>query len=630
MGEKQILSGNEAVSRGCWEAGCRVAAAYPGTPSSEILENIAALYKGDIEAQWAGNEKVAVEIALGASMGGARSIAAMKHVGMNVAADPIFTAAYTGVNGGFVIVSADDPGMHSSQNEQDNRLYAPHAKLLMLEPSDAAECRAYIIGAYELSERFDTPVLFRMTTRICHSKGIVEVEDRQDVSVKKYEKRTEKFTMLPVNAKKRHKIREELLAEAEAYANDCPYNRVEECPDAKIGVITSGVSYQYSREVFGDGVSYLKLGLTYPLPRKLIKEFASKYSALCVVEENDPYLENAVRALGFDPVGKDKIPILYELDSQIVKEALTGESAEEGYQVDATAPPRPPVMCAGCPHRGFFYTVSKKMDKIVPSGDIGCYTLGASEPFLGIDTCICMGSGLSTIIGMAKALRMQGDSRKPLGMLGDSTFFHTGVNSLIDVAVSQANVIAVILDNSITAMTGHQQNPGSGKNIYGEPEPSVDVVSIVRAVGIPEEHIRVVDPLDLGAMSAAIEEGVACEGPFVIVTRRPCVLIKEVAKASADRYCVIDPDKCIGCKMCMKIACPAIAFRPSEDSNGKGKAEIFDRVNCTACGLCEQMCKFGAIAAVGIEKAGMASVGTEDAGTGNADISTVDTEKEGA
>jgi indolepyruvate ferredoxin oxidoreductase alpha subunit len=516
----------------------------------------------------------------------------MKHVGMNVAADPIFTAAYTGVSGGFVIVSADDPGLHSSQNEQDNRLYAPHAKLVMLEPSDSAECREYIIGAYELSERFDTPVLFRMTTRVCHSKGIVDVGERSAEPVKKYEKRTDKFTMLPVNAKKRHKIREELLAEVEEYANDCPYNRTEENDGAVVGVITSGVSYQYSREVFGDKASYLKLGLTYPLPRRLIGEFASKYEQLYVIEENDPYLETAVKALGFDPVGKDRIPILYELDAQIVREALTGESPAEGYAATAVAPPRPPVMCAGCPHRGFFYTISKKMDKIVPCGDIGCYTLGASPPFLGMDTTICMGSGLSTIIGLAKALRLQGDGRKALGMLGDSTFFHTGMNSLVDVAVSEANVIAVILDNSITAMTGHQQNPGSGRNIYGEPEPSVDVVAVVRAVGIPDERIRVVDPLDLDEVSQAIDDGAKAEGPFVIVTRRPCVLIREVARESAGRYCVIDREKCIGCKMCMKVACPALSFRD-------GRAEVFDRVNCTACGLCAQMCKFGAISAEG-------------------------------
>jgi indolepyruvate ferredoxin oxidoreductase alpha subunit len=593
VGEKQILSGNEAVARGCWEAGCRVAAAYPGTPSSEILENIAARYKGDIEAQWAGNEKVAVEIALGAAMGGARSLAAMKHVGVNVAADPIFTAAYTGVTGGFVIVSADDPGLHSSQNEQDNRHYAPHAKLIMLEPSDSAECRGYVMGAYELSERFDTPVLFRMTTRVCHSKSIVEVGEKLAIPVKKYEKRTDKFTMLPVNAKKRHKVREELLVEAEEYANDCPYNRVEENEGAEIGVVTSGVSYQYSREVFGARASYLKLGLTYPLPRRLIREFAQKYERLYVIEENDPYLEDAVRALGFDPVGKDKLPLLYELDAQIVRAALTDEPAAEGYETDAVAPPRPPVMCAGCPHRGFFYTISRKMNMIVPCGDIGCYTLGASPPFFGMDTTICMGSGLSTIIGLAKALRMQGDGRKVLGMLGDSTFFHTGINSLIDVVISGANVIAVILDNSITAMTGHQQNSGSGKNIYGEPEPSVDIVSVALAVGVAHDHIRVVDPLDLEAMARALDDGVAAKGPFVIVTRRPCVLIKEVASEFADRYCEIDAEKCVGCKMCMKVACPAIAFRD-------GKAEVFDRANCTACGLCAQLCKFGAIAAKGV------------------------------
>lgn len=587
----QIMTGNEAVARGAYEAGCTVAAAYPGTPSTEIMENVGALYKNDIYSQWACNEKVATEIAIGGSIGGSRSICAMKHVGMNVATDPIFTMGYAGVNGGLVIVTADDPGCHSSQNEQDNRLYAPHAKLGMMEPSDSQESKDFTIAAFELSERFDVPMLMRMTTRVCHSKSIVELGERTGSPVKSYYCDVNKFALLPAVARKRHVIREKLLAEMEEYANNCPYNRVES-NHSKTGIITSGISYYHSKEVFGDTADYLKLGLTYPLPRRLIADFASNYETLYVIEENEPYLENTVRALGFPCIGKDKIPICGELNAEILKSALFGTVHEDTYQVETEAPVRAPTLCAGCPHRGFFYSISKNRKKILPVGDIGCYALGINAPLNGFDISICMGSGLSSIIGLSKAIALQGDSRKVLGMVGDSTFFHSGINSLIDVVTSEANVIACILDNSITAMTGHQDNPGTTKNLMGLPSPAISIVEMVRATGIGEDRISVVDPLDLSAVQDALAKAIDAVGPYVIITRRPCALIKEVAKANAGKHCVIDPDKCKACKQCMKIACPAIAFKD-------GKATISDPSSCTGCGLCAQMCKFNAIEKVG-------------------------------
>ncbi len=586
---KTIFSGNEAVARGAWEAGCTIAAAYPGTPSTEILENVA-LYKSDIYCEWSCNEKVAAELVSGASIGGARALCAMKHVGMNVAADPIFTMGYAGVNGGLVFVCADDPGCHSSQNEQDNRLFAPHAKIGMLEPSDSQECLDYTKAAFELSERFDVPMLVRMTTRVCHSKSLVETGAREDVGVKPYVKDLDKFALLPAMARKRHVVREKLLTEMEEYACGCPYNTVER-NGAKVGVITSGIAAQYAHEVFGKDADYLKLGLTFPLPNRLIKEFAAAYEKLYVIEELEPYLENAVRRLGFDCVGKDKIPLCGELNPQIIRTALTGVAPAIGYETEVAAPPRPPVLCAGCPHRGFFYALSKKLKKIVPVGDIGCYALGANAPLNGFDYSICMGSGISSLVGLAKALELQGDGRKALGMVGDSTFFHSGLTSLIDVACSGMSVIACVLDNSITAMTGHQDNPGTVKNLMGEDKQPIDLLKLIRACGFDEAHIRVVDPIDQAAMEQALEDGIAAEGPFVIVTKRPCALIKEVAKASAGRYCEVDETKCKSCKACMRISCPAIAF--------DGKAKIVDTVNCTACGLCMQVCKFDAIRKVG-------------------------------
>lgn len=589
---KLLMSGNEAIARGAYEAGCKVAAAYPGTPSTEILENIGKNYKDSIFCHWACNEKVAAEIVSGAAIGGARSLCAMKHVGMNVATDPIFTMAYAGVNGGLVFVTADDPQCHSSQNEQDNRLYAPHAKLAMIESSDSQECKEFTKAAFALSEQFDTPVLLRVTTRICHSKSIVETAAPEVVTVKKYERRPEKFAMLPATARKRHAIREQLLAELEDYAYDCSFNRIEDAP-AKIGVITSGVSYQYVKEVFGDTVGILKMGLTYPLSRKLIAEFAQKYEQIYVVEENEPYLENAVKALGISCRGKDILSVCGELNSQIVKAALTGTQIEAAYHSEAEMPPRAPALCAGCPHRGFFYIVHKNEKRIVPVGDIGCYALGINAPLNGFDYSICMGSGFSSLIGLAKALEMQGDTRKALGMVGDSTFFHSGMASLIDIMTSQANVIACILDNSITAMTGHQDNPGTGRNLMGDPCPSVDIAAVVRAIGFEEDRMRIVDPLDLFAMQEAMEAGINTSGPFVIITKRPCALIKEVIKQNAGRSCAVDLQKCVGCKNCMKITCPALSFKD-------GKAEI-DAAVCNGCGLCAQLCRKDAIKKVGVQ-----------------------------
>ncbi len=592
MSEKVMMSGNEAVARGVWEAGVSVAAAYPGTPSTEILENIGALYKDDIYCEWSVNEKVAFEVASGASIGGVRAFCAFKHVGMNVATDPIFSMGYAGVNGGLVFVTADDPGCWSSQNEQDNRYYAPHAKIAMLEPSDSQECLDFVRAAYELSERFDTPIMIRMTTRVCHSKSLVSTGTRTEPDAIRYVPKPSKFALLPAVALARHPAREQLLSEMEEYGYSCPFNRVEETAGVRIGVVTSGISYQHAREAFGDTASFLKLGLTYPLPGRLIKEFCSRYETVYVIEENDPYLETQIKALGIANIhGKDLIPICNELNAGIIRRAVFGEEPGETYHVDAKAPARPPTMCAGCPHRGFFFALTKVMDRIVTAGDIGCYGLGSQPPFNGFGFSLCMGAGFSTLVGLSRALEKQGDSRKALGMLGDSTFFHSGITSLIDIVSSESNVIACVMDNSITAMTGHQDNPGTAKNLMGQPSPQIDIVALVKACGIDDTHLRVVDPVDTKAMDAALRDALDAEGPFVIVTRRPCVLIKEVARANGTRHAVIDPEKCVGCKQCMKVACPAIAFRD-------GQSVIPDGSGCTGCGLCTQVCPVGAISIV--------------------------------
>ena len=576
---KVIMSGNEAVARGAWEGGVTVAAAYPGTPSTEILENVA-LYKDDIYCEWAPNEAVAAEVGLGAAVGGARSMVTFKHVGMNVATDPIFVAGYTGVNGGLVFVDADDPGCHSSQNEQDNRWYAPHAKLAMLEPSDSQECKDFMRDAFALSEKYDTAVLLRMTTRVCHSKSLVELGDRSGADVKPYVYNKEKYSLLPANALKRHPIVEDNLRRLAEDAETLPFNKVED-NGSDTGVITSGISYQYVKEVFGDSVNILKLGLTYPFPEKLISDFASKQKTLYIVEENDPFLETEVKALGFKCVGKDKIPGCGELNAAVVKEALTGVKDPSVYEIAGEVPSRPPMLCAGCPHRGFFDVISRSHKRLVLAGDIGCYGLGT------YDYSFCMGAGFSSTVGMAKALELQGDKRKVLGMVGDSTFFHSGVNGLFDIFSTQVNVIACVLDNSITAMTGHQDNPGTTKNLMGEDKPAISIEAVVRAIGFTDENIRVVDPLDIKAMQAALNDGINHTGPFVIITKRPCALIREVRKANAGKFYKVDTEKCTGCKVCIGVTCPALSFE-----NGAAK---IDPAQCTGCGLCAQKCHFGAI-----------------------------------
>ena len=588
---KTILTGDEAVARGAWEAGVSIAAAYPGTPSTEIMEALGTEYKDDVHAQWACNEKVALEIAVGGSIGGARCLASMKHVGLNVAADPLFTAAYTGVTGGLVVVTADDPGFHSSQNEQDNRHYAHSGKTLMFEPSDSQECLDFTKAALELSEQFDMVSILRMTTRVCHSKSLVALGERVDRPVTPYVRNVQKYAMLPANAKVRHHALEQNLAAARAYANDCPYNRIE-WNDKAIGVVTSGISYQHARDVFGDTVSYLKLGMTNPMPEELLKRFCSQVDKIYVIEEGDPFLEDAVRQAGFDPLGKAVVPLEGELNAAILRKAFLGIEPTQGYQADVDIPARPPVLCAGCPHRGFYQSLRKYENRIVRTGDIGCYSLGSSAPMNGFDTAICMGSGFSCAIGLSFALKQQSDDRKVFGMLGDSTFFHSGMTGLVDIIHNRVNVCACILDNSITAMTGHQQHPGTPVDLMGGEATAMHIESIVRATGLEDQYLRIVDPVDQAAMSEAIEAALAVDGPFVIITRRPCALLKEFIRANNGRHCEINPDKCVGCRQCMKIACPALSFVD-------GKAMVSDTASCTGCGLCQQMCRVGAIEKVG-------------------------------
>lgn len=584
---KKIMSGNEAIARGAYEAGCTVAAAYPGTPSTEILENIAK-YK-EIYSEWSTNEKVATEVACGASIAGARAITTMKHVGLNVAADPLFTIAYEGVNGGLIIVSADDPGMHSSQNEQDNRFYAPHAKVAMVEPSDSQECKDFVKYAYEISENFDTPVLFRTTTRINHSKGLVEFGERVEVGVKPYTKNTKKYIMIPAHSKVKHPEVEERLKRLQEYSNNCPLNKIE-WGNKNIGIITSGISYQYAKEVFGDNASYLKIGMSYPLPDNMIREFADYVKTLYIIEENDPHIENYVKILGIKCIGKELIPVCGELNPDIIRKALLNKTENEAYELDVKVPPRPPVLCPGCPHRGIFYAVSKLKDIIVTS-DIGCYTLGMSEPLNVGDTVVCMGAGFTAGIGFEKAAKMGNRKNKIFGFVGDSTFFHSGITGLIDAVYNNSPIVAVILDNSITAMTGHQENPGTGKTLMGEIAQVVDIEKLVRAVGIKEENLRVVDPYNLPETQAAVKDAYNSTEPFVIITKQPCALIKEVQKRRAGMHCFINQDKCTKCKACIRTGCPAISYK-------NGQVTI-DKSMCNGCELCKQVCRFGAIEKVG-------------------------------
>lgn len=572
------MLGNEAVARGLYEGGCRVASSYPGTPSTEVTE-FAATYE-EIYSEWAPNEKVAMETACGAAISGARSFCGMKHVGLNVAADPLFTASYTGVNAGMVIVVADDPGMHSSQNEQDSRHYAMASKTMMLEPSDSEECLAFTKKAYALSERFDTPVILRLTTRVAHSRSLVSVGEREDQGVLPYEKNIGKFVMMPANAKKRHVVVEQRVLDQTAWAESEAVtdgiNKIE-WNDKKIGVISAGICYQYAKEALGDKASYLKLGCVYPLPVDLIANFAKACDTVYVLEELDDYIETHCRKNGISVIGKDAFTLQGEYSQSLIEKVILG-TEKATLSVDVEVPGRPPVLCAGCPHRGLFYAL-KKLGVMV-SGDIGCYTLGAMQPLGMTDTVICMGASVSALHGRNKA--NPDYSRKSVAVIGDSTFIHSGVTGLINIAYNQSNSVVIILDNSITGMTGHQQNPTTGLTIKGDPTAAVSLEKLAQAVGI--EHVRVVDPYNLAECESVIREELAIDAPSVVISRRPCALLKKVKHNPPLK---VDADKCRSCKMCMKIGCPAISMKD-------GKATI-DFTQCVGCNVCKQLCKFDAI-----------------------------------
>ena len=570
---KTLMLGNEAVARGLYEAGCGFVSSYPGTPSTEITEAIAKY--PEVIAEWAPNEKVAMEAAFGACLAGTRSFCGMKHVGLNVAADPLFTISYTGVNAGMVIAVADDAGMHSSQNEQDSRHYARAAKIPMLEPADSAEALEFSKLAYEISEEFDTPVILKMCTRIAHSQSVVEPGTRTEVR-KTYTKNPQKYIMMPGNAKRRHPIVEERTRKLVEWAETAPINRVEEGRDHKLGIITSSTSYQYVKEVCGDRFPVLKLGMIWPMPEKLICDFAKSVSVLCVVEELDSFIEDHCRAMSLPLVGKDTFPCIDEFSQNQIARLLGLEQPVPGPMVDDPIPARPPVMCAGCPHRGLFYTLAK--NKVTALGDIGCYTLGAVPPLAALDTTICMGASISGLHGFTKA------GGKAVAVIGDSTFMHSGVTGLINAAYNESNSTVIIVDNSITGMTGHQQNPTTGFNLKGDPCTKIDLETLCRAVGI--RRVRVVDPYDLAQCDAALKEELAAEEPSVIISRRPCALLKYVKHS---KPLEVDPEKCKHCKMCMKIGCPAISMVD-------GVARV-DNTLCTGCGVCAQLCKFDALKA---------------------------------
>ena len=572
---KKLMIGNQAVAAGLYDGGLQVVSSYPGTPSTEITEFLAK-YE-DIHSEWAPNEKVACEVAFGASLAGARSACAMKHVGLNVAADPLFTLSYTGVNGGMVICVADDPAMHSSQNEQDSRHYAMAAKVPMLEPADSAEAYAFAKAAFRLSEEYDTPVLLRTCTRIAHSQSVVEVGEREEAPLKEYVKNPAKYIMMPGNAIKRHPLVEQRTQALQALAEDCDFNTVEMNSD-EVGVITSGCSYLYVKEALGDSVSILKIGMPYPLPVQMIKDFAAKVKKLYVIEELDPVIETHVRSLGIDVVGKDKFSLLGEFSQQTIAAAF-GKEANPCVSSDSVIPNRPPMMCAGCPHRGLFYTLAK--NKITALGDIGCYTLGAVPPLNALDSTLCMGASVSGLHGFNVARGAEAE-KKSVAVIGDSTFMHSGMTGLVNVAYNSTNSTVIIVDNSITGMTGHQQNPTTGYNIKGDPAAKVDLEALCRALGI--NRVRVVDPYDLKACDTVVKEELAAEEPSVIISRRPCVLLKSVKALPALN---VDADKCKSCKRCMTLGCPAISMKD-------GKA-VVDSTLCVGCGVCKQLCAFDAI-----------------------------------
>ena len=572
---KELMLGNKAVARGLYEAGCKVISSYPGTPSTEITEEAAA-YK-EIYCEWAPNEKVALEVAHGATLGGVRAACAMKHVGLNVAADPLFTISYQGLNAGLVVCVADDPGMHSSQNEQDSRHYAIAAKLPMLEPSDSEESRVFAKKAFEMSEKFNTPVLLKMVTRVAHSQSVVDTEERVEPDRVPYVKDPAKV-MMTLNSRNAHIRVEERTKALIEYAESTELNRVEMGEDTSVGIITDSTSYQYAREVLGDKVSILKLGMINPLPEKLIKDFAQKVDKVIVLEELDPIIENHCKQLGIKVAGKDTFPICGEFSQNLVRKCL-GMKEPEHITIEENVPARPPVMCAGCPHRGIFYILKKK--KCMVYGDIGCYTLGAVAPLNAMDLNVCMGASCSGLHGFNKAIGEEAESNS-VGVIGDSTFMHSGMTGITDISYNMSNSTVIILDNSITGMTGHQQNPTTGKNLRGEPAGKVDLEALCRALGF--NRVRVVDPYDLKAVEEAVTEALAAKEPSIIISRRPCVMIKGTVHKPPIS---VDESKCVGCKQCMSIGCPAIAV--------KDKKAHIDPTLCIGCKVCSQMCKFEAI-----------------------------------
>lgn len=571
------MLGNEAFARGLYEAGCKLVSSYPGTPSTEITEEVAKY--DEVYAEWAPNEKVAMEAALGASIAGARSFCGMKHVGLNVAADPLYTAAYTGVNGGMVIAVADDQGMHSSQNEQDSRHHAIASKVPMLEPSDSAECRDFVKLAYDISEQFDTPVIVRMSTRVAHSQSIVDTEERIERELKEYTKNPRKYVMMPAFAKGRHVFVEERTKKLIEYAETSSLNRIENTDSKELGIITNGAAYQYVKEAVGDSAAVLKLGIVNPLPEKLIRDFCAEYKRIIVVEELDGIIESHCKNIGVSNVeGKSIFGNIGEISSAQIRKAILG-TENECTALEEEIPVRPPVMCAGCPHRGLFYCL-KKLD-ITVSGDIGCYTLGAAAPLNAVDTTICMGASISALHGFNK-VRGSESEHKTVAVIGDSTFMHSGMTGLVNIAYNNSNSTVIILDNSITGMTGHQQNPTTGKNLKGDPAAAVDLEQLCRAIGI--KRVRVVDPYKLAETEAAIKEELAADEASVIISRRPCALLKYVKHNPPFK---VDADKCVGCKQCMKLGCPAISIK-------EGKA-VIDHTQCVGCGICMEQCKLGAI-----------------------------------
>lgn len=579
---KRLLSGNEAIARGAYEAGVRLAAAYPGTPSTEILEALADY--PDLHSQWSPNEKVALEVALGAAFAGARALVAMKHVGLNVAADPLFTASYTGVKGGLVVITADDPGMHSSQNEQDNRHYARAAKVPMLEPADSQEAKDFTVRAFEMSEQFDTPVLVRTTTRVSHSKSVVALNKPKSARKPSFERATDKYVMIPAHARRRHEVVEERMTQLRLLSDGCAENRIE-WGDRALGIIASGVAYQYAREACPKA-SFLKLGMTYPLPDQLIQEFAGGVERLVAVEELDPCIEEHVKSLGLAVEGKSLLSITGELGPESVASALGGDCHAASEPV-GDLPVRPPVMCPGCPHRGLFYVLKKL--KLTVTGDIGCYTLSVLPPLVTMDSCVCMGASIGNAVGFERAL---GTQEGVVAVIGDSTFVHSGITGLVEIAYNGAGTTVIILDNGTTAMTGGQDHPATGRTLRGESTHRLDLEALARAIGI--EDTEVVDPYDLGATEAAVRRAVASPEPSVIIARRPCVLLDRSARGQP---LAVDPELCRRCGVCFLTGCPAIEGAVGQEDEQGRRQPIINPLLCVGCEVCSQVCQFGAIKA---------------------------------